>query len=54
VHLATGERTLWRELVPTDRVGVNSLDRVRISAEGDAHVYSVRRTLSQLVVIEGL
>jgi serine/threonine protein kinase len=54
VNLETGERTLWRELVPTDRVGVNSLDRVRISAEGDAHVYSVRRTLSQLVVIEGL
>jgi hypothetical protein len=54
VNLETGKRTLWRELSPIDPTGVFVVDRVRISADGSAHVYSNRRVISWLTIIDGL
>jgi hypothetical protein len=54
VNLETGKRTLWRELSPLDPSGVFVVDRVKISADGAAHVYSNRRVISWLTIIDGL
>jgi hypothetical protein len=54
VDTVTGERTLWRELAPRNAAGVFAVDRVRISADGTAYVYSIRRAVSSLVLITGL
>jgi hypothetical protein len=54
VNMVTGNRTLWRELSPIDPTGVFVVDRVRISADGSAHVYSNRRVISWLTIIDGL
>jgi hypothetical protein len=54
IELATGERSIWRELTPIDPSGVVAIDRIRISADGTAHVYSIRRTTSNLALINDL
>jgi len=54
VDLESGEREPWRELAPADKAGVFQIDRVRISADGSAHIYSVRRVLTGLRLIDGM
>jgi hypothetical protein len=54
IELATGERSTWRELSPMDPSGVVTVDRVRISADGTAYVYSIRRMTSNVALITGL
>jgi serine/threonine protein kinase len=54
IDTQTGERTLWRELSPLDPAGVSAVDKVSISADGSAHMYSNKRIISQLILTEGL
>jgi hypothetical protein len=54
VDTGTGERTLWRELSPRDAAGVFAVDRVRVSADGTAYIYSIRRIVSSLQLVAGL
>jgi len=54
VDTHTGERTLWRELSPLDPAGVSAVDKVAVSADGSAHMYSNKRIISQLTLAEGL
>ncbi|MDX2472780.1 MAG: serine/threonine-protein kinase [Candidatus Krumholzibacteria bacterium] len=54
IALGTGERVLWRELSPADPAGITAVDRVQISADGSIQVYSNRRQLVALEIIEGL
>ena len=54
IHLATGERSLWGELSPSDPAGVFDVDKLFMTADGSAYVYSYRRVLSNLKVVEGL
>jgi eukaryotic-like serine/threonine-protein kinase len=54
VDVASGRRTLWRELTPPDPAGVSAIGPIAISADGRAYVYSYRRKLDQLFVVEGL
>ena len=54
IHLATGERTLSGELSPADPAGVFDVDKLFMTADGSAYVYSYRRFLSDLKVVEGL
>ena len=44
----------WRELTPGDPAGVSAIDRVNLSADGSAYVYSVRRQLSNVAMMTGL
>ena len=46
--------SLWRELSPLDPAGVSAVDKVAISADGSAHMYSNKRIISRLVLTEGL
>jgi hypothetical protein len=54
IDLATGERTLLRELSPSDPAGVFDVDKLFMTADGSGYVYSYRRFLSELMVVEGL
>jgi Tol biopolymer transport system component len=54
IDLATGERSLWSELSPSDPAGVFDVDKLFMTADGAAYVYSYRRLLSDLFIVEGL
>jgi hypothetical protein len=53
VDVDTGERTLLKELSPIDPAGVFVVDKVSLSADGAGHVYSNRRVISRLALVEG-
>jgi Tol biopolymer transport system component len=54
VEIATGARALFKEIVPADPAGVQSIPNVRFSADGRSYAYSVGRFLSDLYVVDGL
>ena len=54
ISLETGKREPWREIVPADPAGIQSLPSIRFSADGKAYAYSAGRVLSDLYVVDGL
>ena len=54
VDLGSGEREPWTDLAPPDHAGIFKVDRVQLSTDGMFQIYSNRRVLSQLVILEGL
>jgi hypothetical protein len=54
VNMATGERKLWKELMPPDPAGVLTMGPILMTPDGTSYVYSYRRMLDQLVLVEGL
>jgi len=50
----TGQRTLWKELMPTDPAGVEFIGPVVLTPDTKAYVYGVRQLLSDLYLVEGL
>jgi Tol biopolymer transport system component len=53
VSLETGQRELWMELIPADLAGVLSIGQIRLTPDGKSCVYSFKRTLSELYLVEG-
>jgi len=54
LDLATGQRRLWKELMPADAVGVSRLNNVCVSPDGKTYAYSFLRMLSSdLYFMEG-
>jgi eukaryotic-like serine/threonine-protein kinase len=54
LDLTSGERRLWKSLVPPDMAGVYSIQEFRITPKGDAYAYGYSRLLSQLYLVRGL
>jgi dipeptidyl aminopeptidase/acylaminoacyl peptidase len=54
VDVASGERELVRELTPPDPAGVVAIRPVHLATEGEAYVYSYKRLLDELYILEGL
>jgi len=54
VNIDTGERKSWKQLVPGDSAGIDTIRGVELSADGKAYVYGYIRTLSDLYLVEGL
>ena len=54
LDLATGERVLWKEIAPSDPAGVFGIDPIHLTRDGKAYVYSYRRLLTDLYLVEGL
>jgi len=54
VDLVSGKRELWKEIVPADPAGVQSIPVVKFSADGKSYAYSTGRILSDLYVVDGL
>jgi eukaryotic-like serine/threonine-protein kinase len=54
VDVATGRREPWKQIVPADLAGVQSIPTVSFSANGKSYAYSISRMLSDLFVVQGL
>jgi len=54
VDLETGRRIFWMELAPRDRSGLLSVAPAAFALEGEAYIYSYRRWLSTLYLVDGL
>jgi len=54
LDLNTGQRRLWRDLMPPDPAGVEYVGPILPTPDGNAYVYGYRRLLSDLYLVEGL
>jgi serine/threonine protein kinase/Tol biopolymer transport system component len=54
LDLATGRREPFKEIVPADPAGVQSIPLLLFSADGKSYAYSSLRVLSDLYVVDGL
>ena len=54
VEVATGRRELFKEIVPADPAGLQSIPGVHFSADGKSYAYTIGRFLSDLYVVDGL
>ena len=54
LDLSTGQRTLWKELMPSDSAGVSRLGPIVITPDGRSCLYGYHRILSDLYLVEGL
>ena len=52
VDLKTGERTLWREIMPADQAGILDIGPLFVSRDGLSYAYTYRRVLSTLYLAE--
>jgi eukaryotic-like serine/threonine-protein kinase len=54
VDVATGNRELWRALMPADSAGITNISRVCPTPDGKWYAYAYLRTLSDLYLADGL
>ena len=54
LEIASGRRTLWKQLMPPDPAGVEYVGPVLPTPGGKAYAYGYRRLLSDLYLVEGL
>jgi eukaryotic-like serine/threonine-protein kinase len=54
LDLESGNRTLWKQLMPPDPAGVEFVGPVLPTPDGKSYVYGYRRLLSDLYLVEGL
>jgi len=54
VDLSTGQRKLWKQLVPSDSAGIDTIRGLELSADSKSYVYGYIRTLSDLYMVEGV
>ena len=51
---ATGRRVLLKEVMPADPAGITGPNIILMTPDGKGYMYSIRRQLSDLYVVEGL
>jgi eukaryotic-like serine/threonine-protein kinase len=54
LDLSSGQRKLWKVLVPADAAGIDTIRGINITPDAKAYVYGYIRTLSDLYLVEGL
>jgi eukaryotic-like serine/threonine-protein kinase len=54
LDMATGKRTPFKVIVPSDPAGAQSIPAIHFSADGKSYAYSLGRWLSDLYVVDGL
>jgi serine/threonine protein kinase len=54
LDLRTGQRTLWKELMPTDPAGVETIGPILITPDAKTCVFGYHRMLADLYLVEGL
>ena len=53
LDISTGQRTPFRQLMPSDPAGVETLGPILLTPDGKTCVYGYHRTLSDLYLVEG-
>ena len=54
LDVRTGQRTLWRELMPTDPAGVETIGPILMTPDAKTCVFGYHRMLADLYLVEGL
>jgi hypothetical protein len=54
LDLATGKRSLVREIAPSDPTGVTRISTLQMTPDGRAYCYSFMTALSRLYMVDGL
>jgi len=54
VDVASGQRKLWKEIMPSDPAGTFGIEGLAVNPDGKSYVYTLGRTLSDLYLVEGL
>jgi serine/threonine protein kinase len=54
LDLATGQRTLWKQLMPSDPAGVQTIGPILLTRDLKTCVYGYHRTLADLYLVEDL
>ncbi|HET9253419.1 MAG TPA: protein kinase [Candidatus Eisenbacteria bacterium] len=54
VDVATGTRTVWKDLVPADAMGVTRIGNPMVSPDGSVYAYTYGSHVSDLYLVEGL
>jgi len=54
LDVKTGQRTLWKQLTPSDPAGVQNIGPVLLTPDGKMCVYGYQRLLADLYLVEGL
>jgi WD40 repeat protein len=54
LELATGKKTLWKQIVPIDPTGVSTIGPILMTPDGKTYVYGFHRALGDLYLAEGL
>jgi hypothetical protein len=53
VNVATGQKKLWKEIVPDDPAGTSGI-RLQVTPDGKSYMYAMWREVSDLYLVEGL
>ncbi|MGA7755090.1 MAG: protein kinase [Candidatus Sulfotelmatobacter sp.] len=54
VELATGKKSVWKQIAPLDPTGVSTIGPILMTPDGKTYVYGFHRTLGDLYLVEGL
>jgi eukaryotic-like serine/threonine-protein kinase len=54
LDLQTGKRTLWKELIPSDPAGVETIGPILITPDAKTCIFGYHRMLADLYLVEGL
>jgi eukaryotic-like serine/threonine-protein kinase len=54
LDLATGQKQLWKSLMPADAAGITDMGPILITPDGKSYVYEYGRTLSDLYLVDGI
>ncbi|MBV8051499.1 MAG: PD40 domain-containing protein, partial [Acidobacteriaceae bacterium] len=54
LDLQTGQRTFWKELMPSDPAGVETIGPILMTADAKTCVFGYHRMLADLYLVEGL
>jgi Tol biopolymer transport system component/predicted Ser/Thr protein kinase len=54
LELATGKKTLWRQIAPVDLTGISTIGPIMMTPDGKTYAYGFHRTLGDLYLVEGL
>ena len=54
LDLETGKRSLWKELMPSDPAGVETIGPILITPDAKTCIFGYHRMLADLYLVEGL
>ena len=54
VDIQSGQRTLWKDLMPTDPAGVENIGPILLTPEAKTCIFGYHRNLADLYLVEGL
>jgi hypothetical protein len=54
LDLKSGQRTLWKQLIPSDPAGVENIGPILLTPDATSCVYGYHRMLADLYLVEGL